>query len=560
MNFKPYLEDGFTVSRLKLQIKKENDFPSIVVTDIYRALCSSKDLGSGFKIPATKPNLFASQQDQNVDIDDVYEFQFFLASKKPFADMKPVLHSILNHYHNEIDKVSIIKYSNDIIDERSLSRRKEDLVKSPSPGVTLEQRKSDTIRIDLDRVEDLGNLVGELISNKIQIDSSIAGYLGEKGKKDPAFVKLKNVSKQLGHVTDQLRDLSLRMRMIPVSTVFRKFPKLVRDLSKQVEKKICLKLYGEETKLDKTLIEEISDPLLHLIRNAVDHGIEGGSEREAAGKDSGAAICLRAYNEGNCIIVEVEDDGQGLDIHKIKMKALEKGLITQEKAEKISDQEAIHFIFYPGFSTSQSVSDLSGRGVGLDVVKSNVEKINGTIEIKTQLGKGTKFVLKLPLTLSIIQVLLVKDQGEYYAIPFYSILQSSNVNEWIYEDLGSYKVMEREGRAIPIFRMGTLFKSSVEEETEAPYLIELGVSLGRYGVTVEDIIGQQEIVIKSLGGYLGQVKGISGATIQSDGDIMLVVDVKSLSEIIRERMEEENQEGERNKIPRESLGMLVKQE
>ncbi len=556
MNFKPSLDEGFTISRLKLQIKAEYEFPSIFVTDIYRALCSSKDLGSGFEIPATKPNLFASQQDQNVDIDDVYEFQFFLASKKPLAEMKPVLHSILNQYHKEIDKVSIIKYSDDIFDERSEARRKEDLVTSPSRGVTLEQRKTDTIRIDLDRVEDLGNLVGELITNKMQIDSSIAGYLGEKGKKDPAFVKLKGVSKQLGHVTDQLRDLSLRMRMIPVSTVFKKFPKLVRDLSKQVGKQIKLELHGEETKLDKTLIEEMSDPLLHLIRNAVDHGIEGSSERKMAGKDDGATICLRAYNEGNCIIVEVEDDGQGLDINKIKAKALEKGLITQEKMNKISDEEAIHFIFYPGFSTTQSVSDLSGRGVGLDVVKSNIEKINGTIEIKTQLGKGTKFVLKLPLTLSIIQVLLVKDQGEFYAIPFYSILQSSNVNEWTYEDLGSYKVMEREGRAIPIFRMGTLFKSSVEEETEAPYLIELGVSLGRYGVTVEDIIGQQEIVIKSLGGYLGQVKGISGATIQSDGDIMLVVDVKSLSEMIRERMEEENQEVGSNKIPGES--MLVK--
>ncbi|GMT48849.1 MAG: hypothetical protein IEMM0008_0388 [bacterium] len=553
MNVKPYIEDGFIVSRLKLQIKKEHEFPSIIVTDIYRALCSSKELGD-FKIPVTNPNLFSGQQD--ADIDQIYEFQFFLVSKRPLAHIKPVLHSILNQYHKEIDKVSVIKYSNEIVDERNEVRRNEDLVKTPSSLTGLEQRKTDTIRIDLDRVEDLGNLVGELISSKIQIDSSITACFGGKGKKDPALVKLKDVSKQLGHVTDQLRDLSLRMRMIPVSTVFRRFPKLVRDLSKQVGKKICLKLYGEETKLDKTLIEEISDPLLHLIRNAVDHGIENSSEREAVGKDGGATICLRAYNEGNCIIVEVEDDGQGLDINKIKAKALEKGLITQEKVDKISDQETIHFIFYPGFSTSQFVSDLSGRGVGLDVVKSNIEKINGTIEIKTQLGKGTKFVLKLPLTLSIIQVLLVKDQGEYYAIPFYSILQSSNVNEWTYEDLGSYKIMEREGRTIPIFRLGSLFKSSVEEETEAPYLIELGVSLGRYGVTVDDIIGQQEIVIKSLGGYLGQVKGISGATIQSDGEIMLVLDVKSLSEMIRERMEGENQEIESHKISRES--MLVK--
>ncbi len=559
MNVKPYLAEGFTVSRLKLQIKEEFEFPSIVVTDIYRALCFSKELGD-FKIPVTKPNLFASQQDQNVDIDEVYEFQFFLASKKSLAHIKPILHSILNHYHKEIAKVSVIKYSNEVVDERIEARRNEDLAKTPSHDVSLEQRKTDTIRIDLDRVEDLGNLVGELITNKMQIDSSIAGYLAGKGKKDPAFVKLKNVSKQLGHVTDQLRDLSLRMRMIPVSTVFRKFPKLVRDLSKQVGKNICLTLHGEETKLDKTLIEEISDPLLHLIRNAVDHGIEMDTERKSVGKDCGAMISLRAYNEGNCIIVEVEDDGQGLDINKIKEKAFEKGLITREKVDKISDQEAIHFIFYPGFSTSQSVSDLSGRGVGLDVVKNNIEKINGTIEIKTQLGKGTKFILKLPLTLSIIQVLLVKDQGEHYAIPFYSILQSSNVNEWTYEDLGSYKIMEKEGRTIPIFRMGALFKSSVEEETKAPYLIELGVSLGRYGVTVEDIIGQQEIVIKSLGGYLGQVKGISGATIQSDGDIILVVDVKSLSEMIREKMEEENQKAERNKLPSESVEMLVKQE
>ena len=399
-----------------------------------------------------------------------------------------------------------------------------------SSGSTLEQ----TIRVEVKRLDHLMNLIGELVLGKNRLlkiyDDVEERYEGEK-----FLEELNQVVSSVSIVTTDLQIAVMKTRMLPIAKVFNKFPRMVRDLSRELGKQIELKISGEETELDKSIIEEIGDPLVHIIRNSCDHGIEDAETRLAMGKPEHGTIELKAYNEGNSIVIEVVDDGKGLDSDMLIQKSLEKGIITEREADNLSEKEAFALIFKPGFSTAAAVTNVSGRGVGMDVVKTNIEKLNGIIDIDSEKGKGTIIKLKIPLTLAIIQALLVGAQEEYFAIPLSSVLETVRVPaEEIYSIEGNDVLRLRE-EILPLVRLSDVFGiEEVFEGGENLYIVVIALAESKLGVVVDTLVGQEEIVIKSLGDYLQGIKGIAGATIRGDGRVTLIVDVGALMELAKE--------------------------
>ena len=399
-----------------------------------------------------------------------------------------------------------------------------------SSSSTLEQ----TIRVEVKRLDHLMNLIGELVLGKNRLlkiyDDVEERYEGEK-----FLEELNQVVSSVSLVTTDLQIAVMKTRMLPVAKVFNKFPRMVRDLSRELHKNIDLKISGEETELDKSIIEEIGDPLVHIIRNSCDHGIEDPKDREKAGKPENGTIELKAYNEGNAIVIEIVDDGKGLDTNMLLEKSLEKGIITEREADNMSEKEIFSLIFKPGFSTALSVTNVSGRGVGMDVVKTNIEKLNGIIDIDSELGKGTIIRLKIPLTLAIIQALLVGTQEEYFAIPLSSVLETVRVPaEDIYSIEGKDVLRLRE-EILPLVRLSDVFDiEEVFDSGENLYIVVIALADSKLGVVVDTLVGQEEIVIKSLGDYLKGIKGIAGATIRGDGRVTLIIDVGALMELARD--------------------------
>jgi two-component system chemotaxis sensor kinase CheA len=323
--------------------------------------------------------------------------------------------------------------------------------------------------------------------------------------------------------------------MLPVSKVFNKFPRLVRDLSRDLNKEIELILSGEETELDKSIIEVIGDPLVHMVRNSCDHGVETPDIRTAAGKEAGGKVHLKAYNEGNQIVIEIKDDGAGMDPDFLKMKALDKGVITDREAENMSDKEAYGLVFRPGFSTAEKVTGVSGRGVGMDVVKTNLEKLNGIIDIDSELGKGSTFKLKIPLTLAIMQALLVSAQEESFAIPLSSVLETVRIsNEEIYTIEGK-NVLRLRNEILSLVRLSDLFGvEQIFDSGEHSYVVIIGLAESKMGIVVDGLVGQEEVVIKSMGDYLQGIEGIAGATIRGDGGVTLITDVAAMMHLAKD--------------------------
>ena len=418
-----------------------------------------------------------------------------------------------------------------------------------SSGSTLEQ----TIRVEVKRLDHLMNLIGELVLGKNRLlkiyDDVEERYEGEK-----FLEELNQVVSSVSIVTTDLQIAVMKTRMLPIAKVFNKFPRMVRDLSRELGKNIELKISGEETELDKSIIEEIGDPLVHIIRNSCDHGIEDAETRLAMGKPEHGTIELKAYNEGNSIVIEVVDDGRGLDPDMLIQKSLEKGIITEREADNLSDKEAFALIFKPGFSTAASVTNVSGRGVGMDVVKTNIEKLNGIIDIDSEKGKGTVIKLKIPLTLAIIQALLVGAQEEYFAIPLSSVLETVRVPaEEIYSIEGKDVLRLRE-EILPLVRLSDVFGiEEVFDSGENLYIVVIALAESKLGVVVDTLVGQEEIVIKSLGDYLQGIKGIAGATIRGDGRVTLIVDVGALMELAKETT------GSINKISEERENSVKKE-
>jgi two-component system chemotaxis sensor kinase CheA len=378
------------------------------------------------------------------------------------------------------------------------------------------------------------NLIGELVLGKNRLlkiyDDVEERYEGEK-----FLEELNQVVSAVSLVTTDLQIAVMKTRMLPVSKVFNKFPRLVRDLSRELNKEIELITIGEDTELDKSIVEEIGDPLVHMIRNSCDHGIESPEEREAKGKPRKGTVRLKAYNEGNQIVIAIEDDGAGMDPAFLKKKAIEKGVITEREAEQLSDKEAYALIFKPGFSTAAKVTGVSGRGVGMDVVKTNIEKLNGIIDIDSELGKGSIFKLKIPLTLAIMQSLLVSVQEEFFAIPLASVLETVRISiDEIYTIEGK-NVLRLRNEILSLVRLSDMFGvEQVFETGEHVYVVIIGLAESKLGIIVDGLVGQEEIVIKSMGDYLQGIEGIAGATIRGDGGVTLITDVAAMMHLAKE--------------------------
>ncbi len=392
-----------------------------------------------------------------------------------------------------------------------------------------------TIRVDVNRLDTLMNLMGELVLGRNSLMQSV-NTLSHDHEADRE--KLLQAAGAINYITTELQLAVMKMRMQPVGKVFNKFPRLVRDLARDTGKEIELIIEGEGTELDKSVIEEIGDPLVHLIRNSCDHGIEPPEEREAVGKPRKGTVRLTAAQEGSNIVIKITDDGRGLDVDAIRNKAIERGLVKAEDAARLPDSEVYRFIFEPGFSTAKKITDVSGRGVGMDVVRTNIEKLNGMIEITSKPGAGTTIAIKLPLTLAIIQGLLVATDGEVYVLPISSVYETVKSQDASVYYVNQKPVVRLRDDVIPLINLNAVLKGEGPgfQLAEKPYIVIVGLAEKRLGILIDRFLGQEEVVIKSLGEYLGSATGIAGATILGDGRIRLIVDMIGLFSLAKQRI------------------------
>ncbi|MBR4781817.1 MAG: chemotaxis protein CheA [Lachnospiraceae bacterium] len=382
-----------------------------------------------------------------------------------------------------------------------------------------------SVRVDIEKLDDLMNLVSELIIAKNGL-ASISG--DDFAKKEKKTIYNEQIE-YLERITSNIHQSVMKVRMVPIESVVNRFPRMIRDLSKKLDKPMELVMTGEETELDRTVIDEIGDPLMHILRNSADHGLESAEKRKALGKPETGLITLNAFQEGNSVIIECSDDGGGVDTEKVKKKAIEKGTITEEQAETMTEKDIIDLLFRPSFSTAEQVSDVSGRGVGLDVVKSKIESLSGTVECKTVLGQGTTFTIRLPLTLAIIQSLMVTIGGEKYAIPLGSIDTIEDIPKEEIKRVEKKEVINLRGNVIPLIRMAELLDVPGERpERDNVTMVVVAKGDRKAGLVVDELIGQLEIVIKSIGKYINNSKMISGATVLGDGEVALILDANAL--------------------------------
>ena len=430
---------------------------------------------------------------------------------------------------SEIDKVAIVPCV--LPEGRKVQEEQEDVNKIISPTIpanaaaTLsttvdkKNKSGQSVRVDIDKLDALLNLVGELVINKTRLEQ-----IGLTHK----LTDLVETIEQMDRVTTDLQSVVMKVRMVPVGQVFNRFPRMVRDLSHGLNKEINLIIQGEETELDRTVIDEIGDPLVHLLRNSIDHGIETPDERQAKGKNPIGEVRLIARHEGNNVIIMVEDDGKGINPEVVKTIAVNKGLITQAESDKMEINEAVKLIFLPGFSTAEVVTDVSGRGVGMDAVKNKIESLGGMVDVETKINEGSKFKIRLPLTLAIIQALLVNVSEEIYAIPLGSIDSTINVKSSDIKTVQNKEVILLRGQIIPIVRLANVLNIPETEQQEELFIVIVHIGELRAGIIVDNLIGQQEIVIKSLGKLLAGIKVIAGATILGNGQVALILDIASL--------------------------------
>ncbi|WOD62054.1 chemotaxis protein CheA [Niallia taxi] len=459
-----------------------------------------------------------------------YSFMVTIISKEEPSTIEAKIMKV-----SEVEKVNVNSFSaselsvEEVAEEEAAPQAQESSVpiqpaaapkkEEEKPAVVAKQ-SSKTIRVNIERLDILMNLFEELVIDRGRLDQI---------SQDLQVQELHETVERMSRITGDLQNIILNMRMVPVETVFNRFPRMVRQLARDLNKKINLEIIGAETELDRTVIDEIGDPLVHLIRNALDHGVESPEVRRANGKNEEGTVVLRAYHSGNHVFIELEDDGAGINKEKVLQKALSKGIITQETANSLTDSQIAELILASGFSTADKISDISGRGVGLDVVKSTIESLGGTITIESQEGKGSLFSIQLPLTLSIISVMLVEIQQEKYAIPLSSIIETAIVNKQDVLQAHNQTVIDFRGKVVPLLFLKDIFEvpeTKEEEEFYSVVIVRKGEKLA--GFVVDSFIGQQEVVLKSLGNYLANAFAISGATILGDGQVALIVDCNAL--------------------------------
>ena len=433
----------------------------------------------------------------------------------------------------------LVAETEDIVEEISaeLNDKSNDKERSEQRYLNSGKGKKEdaNIRVEVERLDELLNIVSELVLGRnqlMQVNSKIA--LEQEGTE--LARDLGGATKQIDLMTNELQLVVMKTRMVKIGKVFNRFPRLVRDLSKELQKDVTLVIKGEETELDKTLIEEINDPLVHLVRNSIDHGVEAEEDRVKAGKSKGGTLTLSAQHEGNNVIITVEDDGKGIDPEVIKRKAIEKGLITQQKADELPLQDIYNLIFLPGFSTAKVVTNVSGRGVGMDVVKTNVTKLRGIINVDSQPGEGTKMVIKLPLTLAIISGMVVQLNQEQVIVPLSSVVEVLRVHTEDISSINGKQVIKVRERVIPLIDIDHhLFDTDTSNEEKVfQFIVVVGIAEKQYGIKVDRMVGQQEVVIKSLGNYLKKVDGIAGSTIMGDGKVIMILDIAELIHNMKE--------------------------
>ncbi|MDR2079605.1 MAG: chemotaxis protein CheA [Treponema sp.] len=417
-----------------------------------------------------------------------------------FTDMLGELHELENKYREKI---------------KSLFDRLPDYLDSIQEG-----RSVKDIR------KEIGEEYGDMFTLFDGFEASVKNNMG----------KFRSTSQNLGRITGELQEGVMRIRMVPISQIFSRFPRLVRDLSKTLDKKINLVIEGEETELDKSVIEDLLDPIMHSVRNSIDHGIESPEARKAAGKPPEGMVLLKATNEGNMIVIEISDDGKGIDVEAVKAKAVERGLVSPNKL--LTDVEAFNLIFEPGFSTAKQITSISGRGVGLDVVRRQIDKLNGTVTVSSEHGRGTKFTIKLPLTLAIIQGLLVRVGREIYSIPITSVIESLRIKPEDIKMIDNYEVFNIRNDVISLLRLNRLFGIKTEEQQEYNFIVIVGTAEKKMGFMVDSLIGEEDVVIKPLRDQFTNSPGIAGASILGDGSVSLIIDVGQLLELgLRREME-----------------------
>jgi len=457
-------------------------------------------------------------------VEDIEEEKFDLdvdmivIIKKNKEDLVQAITSI-----SDIDKVIIKDFmpKTPSVEEKPKEVKEEVKVEEKAAEEKKTKKKlTQTVRVDIDKLDTLMNLMGELVIARSRIVDTLKKY------------NIKEVDEslaQLSRITLDLQNIVMKIRMVPIAFVFNRFPRMVRDLSKKMGKEVNFIIKGEETELDRTFVEEIGEPILHLLRNAIDHGIESKEERIAKGKPPIGTIVLSARHEGNNVVIEIQDDGRGMDRDRIVKRAIEMGLIDELKASTLPDEKVFEFLFMPGFSTKEDVSEVSGRGVGMDVVKNVVESLNGSVSIESQKDVGTKVTIRLPLTLAIIQALLVKVDNYVYAIPIANIDSTLMVSKDDIQTVQDKEVIVIRGEVIPIYRLWEVLEIPHETEEEAMNTVIIRIGNRKYGLVVDKLLGQEDIVIKSLGKMFSDVKEFSGAAILGDGSIALILDISSIA-------------------------------
>lgn len=434
----------------------------------------------------------------------------------------------------EIDSIKVYPYHWDILKQPSFAA---EMTKTGTDNPTnlkaadIERKVKHTVRVDVERLEKMMDLVGELVIERTRI-AQVGNLLHERYKSDNTMEDLIGISNQVSRVTNELQEIVLKTRMLPIKQLFGRFPRLVRDLAESLNKEVELIVEGEETELDKTIIEDIADPLIHLIRNAVDHGIESPEERIRIGKSPKGTLQISAFHQENHVILMVQDDGGGIDIEKVKESAVKKQMITAQEAASLTEQETMALIFQSGFSTSTVVSDISGRGVGMDVVKNHIDKLNGIIELETKKGEGTKFIIKLPLTLAILTGLLVKIKDETYALPMSNVIEIVRKPEEEIESVKGQAITVIRDKVLPLIWLHDYFNIPRKKKRKNIFIVVLGVAEKRLGLVVDELVGTQEIVVKPLGSYIGKVKTFSGATILGDGSVACILDVAGVAKMV----------------------------
>ncbi|WP_342469852.1 chemotaxis protein CheA [Ureibacillus sp. FSL K6-3587] len=518
-------EQGFNTYEISVSLRPDCLLKAARVFMVFQVLEKSGEVIKSFP---TVEKLEEEQFDQN--------FQVAFITKDSPEEIKKKISKV-----SEIENVVVVPLTDAMVKEASKEeiaskeqQQKELEKSSPVPkqekkevaakkdsSASKQSAHSKTIRVSIERLDILMNLFEELVIDRGRLQSIAADV-----KQSELTETVERMSRTMG----DLQNIVLTMRMIPIETVFNRFPKMVRSLSRELNKKIRLEIIGAETELDRTVIDEIGDPLVHLIRNSVDHGIESPEARRAKGKPEEGSVTLRAYHSGNYVFIEIEDDGAGINKEKVLRKAIERGIVSKEAALTLTDKQINELIFESGFSTADKITDVSGRGVGLDVVKTTIQSLGGSISIESQQDVGSKFSIQLPLTLSIISVMLVEIEKEIYAIPLSSIIETSIIKKSDILNAHNQKVIDFRGKVVPLIYLDEVFEvprsEACDDEYQSVVIVRKGDKMA--GLVVDSFIGQQEIVLKSLGNYLKNIFAISGATILGNGQVALIIDINAL--------------------------------